>query len=1090
MNLALSIVDLRQRSCEDPHMALGMLGFVGRKRELEELRVAAAEARAGRGGVWLLAGEAGSGKSRLAEEFVREAQREGMLAAWGRCWEAGGAPAYWPWVQALRALFREVPAAAQRRETLAQMLPELQEPEDPPHSLSPEQARFQLLDAVGNTLCDLAARQPLVVVLEDLHVADASSLMLLDFLTRQFHCAGVLMLGTLRESDARRSEARDALARLAQEARTLPLGPLAEGDVAELLTNALRTKPDNALIRRAHARTEGNALFVVELARLLVAHEGSTAASTDAVPPTVITTLRQRLNGVSRAARETLELAAVIGRGFLAGQLAEAFACHPGEVRRALEEAEEAALVLSTGPGSYRFSHILIREVLHEEMEPERRQALHLKLARALVARHGDAGNAPWSEVAHHFRLAGEDGRADAVEAGANAAASATDALAFEDAADEYRLALQSLDAGAEADPRQHADLLIGMGQALMHAGKLEEGRKLCKDASDLARSLDDAELLAGAALAFGSVMVFARVDPLLVELLEEAAQAQGAGDSAVRARLLARLASAKQPAPDPAVPIALAHEAIGMARRLADSTALLDTLRTGCSAMMDLEAPERRRPLNREHVELATQLGDQAETFRGLVRLSIDDFDLGDIEAAQKDIEQARSTASALGHPQFLWRAEALEATRALWFGRFAEAEQHIQAAYETGAPSGDPNLNYTNVYQRIRLYRLTGAHDELAALLPDFMQLFSTTPVAAIMRMTASAQLTVVGKSADAARALDSAAAAQAVALGDRTTLEALSELAYAAGDEVLARQLIDRVESSAGQLISSGVIGMTWDGPVHRALSLCYRALDDLDRAFEQIQAAIELCRRLRGEPMWAWCSAEAAEIARQRGRRGDSELAQQHARAAAEAAARLSMAGVLARSRSVVAQLQEPLRASAPPPYQPVFSIELTGEVWTISQGSREFRVKDTKGMRMLARLVADPRREFHALDLSSPDGSVDGGDAGETIDAKARNEYQARLRELEAEIAEAQSWNDHGRAEARIRELEMLQTELARAVGLGGRERRSGSAAERARINVQRRLRDAMRRIEQHDEKLGRHLARAVRTGTYCSYDPA
>jgi hypothetical protein len=145
------------------------------------------------------------------------------------------------------------------------------------------------------------------------------------------------------------------------------------------------------------------------------------------------------------------------------------------------------------------------------------------------------------------------------------------------------------------------------------------------------------------------------------------------------------------------------------------------------------------------------------------------------------------------------------------------------------------------------------------------------------------------------------------------------------------------------------------------------------------------------------------------------------------------------------------------------------------------------------MRMLAQLVGSPGREFHALELAGgrvPGGAIDAGDAGELLDQSARDAYRARIRELESADDEAEARGDPASRERARAELELLTAELSRAVGLGGRDRRRGSAGERARVNAQRRLSDAIRRIERACPALGRHLDSTVRTGTFCWYDPA
>jgi hypothetical protein len=176
-----------------------------------------------------------------------------------------------------------------------------------------------------------------------------------------------------------------------------------------------------------------------------------------------------------------------------------------------------------------------------------------------------------------------------------------------------------------------------------------------------------------------------------------------------------------------------------------------------------------------------------------------------------------------------------------------------------------------------------------------------------------------------------------------------------------------------------------------------------------------------------------------------------------------------------------------RSSAPAP--PPLSLRREGEYWTIEWSGPAVRLRDSRGLQILATLVASPDRDIHALELASPGSAPDGGDAGELLDDEARAAYRARIEELRDTITEAESFNDGARADRARSELEALTAELARATGLGGRARRAGSAAERARVAVQRRVKDALARIEEAAPELGRHLAPRVYTGIFCSYRP-
>ena len=183
--------------------------------------------------------------------------------------------------------------------------------------------------------------------------------------------------------------------------------------------------------------------------------------------------------------------------------------------------------------------------------------------------------------------------------------------------------------------------------------------------------------------------------------------------------------------------------------------------------------------------------------------------------------------------------------------------------------------------------------------------------------------------------------------------------------------------------------------------------------------------------------------------------------------------------------------EVVSASDRPDGPNVFRLE--GDFWTVAFEGRTVRVRDLKGMRYLSRLLAEPGREFHVLDLVALEGGSRGrpvlGDAGELLDAHAKQAYRRRLAEIDEDLDEADAQGDAARAAQATVERDFLLRELAGAVGLGGRDRRAASASERARAGVTRAVRQAVARIGEHNPSLGEHLGRAVRTGTYCAYEP-
>jgi hypothetical protein len=245
-----------------------------------------------------------------------------------------------------------------------------------------------------------------------------------------------------------------------------------------------------------------------------------------------------------------------------------------------------------------------------------------------------------------------------------------------------------------------------------------------------------------------------------------------------------------------------------------------------------------------------------------------------------------------------------------------------------------------------------------------------------------------------------------------------------------------------------------------------------------------------------PWIARTQHEYAQLLLARDAPGDPERARELLSTALDTARALGMARLAARIENAGGQVPSDVRASA----RGVFRSE--GEYWSIVYAEDAFRLRDSKGLQYLARLLAVPGDEVHALELVGANKvavrradigdelELGGfGDAGELLDAQAKAAYRQRLGELETEVEEAETWNDLERAARAREEREFIARELSAAVGLGGRDRRAASAAERARVNVTRAIKSALARIDENSSALGAHLERTVRTGVFCSYRP-
>jgi predicted ATPase len=255
--------------------------FVGRHRELRVLKSALEDAAAGRGRVVMLAGEPGIGKTRMVEELAAYATSTGSQVLWGRCYEDSGAPPYWPWIEVTRARIREVKAGQLRQDmgsgavNVAEIVPEVRAKLPSLANLpdlSPEQARFQLFDAMTSFLANTSQSQPLVLAFEDLHWADTFSLRILEFLGSRIADSRLMVVGAYRDGEVSPEHPlSQTLGTLSSEPsfRLETLRRFNAEEAGSLIEATGGLQPTEGLIQRIQAHTEGNPMFVREVVRLL-----------------------------------------------------------------------------------------------------------------------------------------------------------------------------------------------------------------------------------------------------------------------------------------------------------------------------------------------------------------------------------------------------------------------------------------------------------------------------------------------------------------------------------------------------------------------------------------------------------------------------------------------------------------------------------------------------------------------------------------------------------------------------------------------------------------------------------------------------
>ena len=455
--------------------------FVGREAELSELLAGLDAAATGRGRLFVISGEPGIGKSRLAEEVVRAASRRGAQIFSGRCWEAGGAPAYWPWMQVLRAYVRQSEPEVLRAHLgaggaeLAQILPELRDlfPELPePAPSAAEGASFRLFGATAEFLRNASAHRPMVLVLDDLHAADPPSLELLRYLARELASTHLLVLGACRDVDPVPGEPLTAmLVDVAREPVTqrLSLRGLSAREVLEYLDRTAPTIASHELGAALHERTDGNPLFVGETVRLLSLEEAlpdSTDDSRLAVPRNVREVIGRRFTHLSEECNRVLLLASVLGREFALQAVARMSGLSLDELLDRLDEALTARVV-SDVPGErgrLRFSHVLIRDTLFDGLTAARRTQLHRVAAVALEDLYRDSLDGHREEtpenileLARHWSEAGVP--ASAIGYYRRGAELALGVSAYYEAEEALTRAIDLLDQEAEGPRRDEEEL-------------------------------------------------------------------------------------------------------------------------------------------------------------------------------------------------------------------------------------------------------------------------------------------------------------------------------------------------------------------------------------------------------------------------------------------------------------------------------------------------------------------------------------------------------------------------------------------------------------------------------------------------------
>jgi len=512
------------------HNPLYRRTFVGREQELKQLQQTFDASMSGQGGLVMVVGEPGIGKTSVVEQLATYVQLRGGMTLMGHCYEEGSLSLpYLPFIEAMRSyvLAREPDGLrsdlGSGASEVARIVSEVRDKVNvsPSEGGDPEEQRWRLMEAVRGFLHNASEVQPLMVVLEDLHDSDRGTLDLLVHLARSLEGARLLIVGTYRDVEVDRAHPLSgALAELRRGLTftRVPLRGLTIDEVHRLYSAVRGHVVSWAQSEAVHRQTEGNPLFIQEFLRYLVEEglvvrqdgryqpvEGQGPGSN--IPEGLRDVIGKRLSLLSEKTNQVLCIAAVIGRDFRLDALQRVADLSEDEVIDALEQATERAVVEVRSKVaanlSYRFTHAFFRQTLYEELSPPRRIRLHQQVARALEQIYGARVEDHAAELAEHYSYSSDPvDLTKAVEYGERAAARAMAVYAFGEAVDHLTRALEVQAVLNPDDGSKLCSLLLALGDALNSSGDFEQvASKIAPEAFSLAESLGDSGLLSKSCL-------------------------------------------------------------------------------------------------------------------------------------------------------------------------------------------------------------------------------------------------------------------------------------------------------------------------------------------------------------------------------------------------------------------------------------------------------------------------------------------------------------------------------------------------------------------------------------------------------------
>lgn len=992
-------------------------------------------------GTIVVNGSVGIGKTTFLQSLATAARAEGIQVGWGVCGEFAAAPPMWGWSEAISSVDADFRVDTEAGEQ--------------------DVATGMVFRSIANWIGHQSVDRPLLLILDDLHDADQSTVDLFAYLSRRPRTSAWTVVGSTRPG-------RDDITSLRCPQVNLDgLDTTETVTLADSIGVALSTDEADQLRRR----TNGNPLFI----RRLIEHR----AHTTSLPPELSTLLRQELDEIPSSVRPIVDALSVLGTSAERSLLAEVVADTAADFN-----AVESGGVLVTEGEAIAFSHALMRELMYDDLGDERRGSLHAHVADVLRNR----GESPLT-VAHHLRRAAttQQGR-PAAEMALEAGDLAIGMGALPEAVEHYGLAVSILDRVGSPDER--ADGLLRRARALSFAGRVESAAATLDEAAELGDELS-IDLKRALLREYGRLRW--REEPNLTALngkwlLDhiDAWMPEPSEPDDIAVRAIAEVAAgeidgfARHHLEAAEVSVEAAHETgdIGLI-----GEALLGRRR---ALMVHPGTFDRRETDSQAALDAARDAGDSEMTVRAQRMVVADALVAGDRPTALSIIGAIEDVPTAgLREHEALWRAGA-----ATIEGRYDDAEEILTEASKELAYLGveAPSLEFVRSIFALddgTFSKALEQYEPLIAVIAD--------PVL----QSAFALAAATDGDMDRANALLDEAIPTLLE-NDETLLwpmaMAMCGEASAATNRPECAQLLAAIEPCTGYCMTPNAAAIPWLGAYDRLIGLLRMRTGDLEGAVDALASSLRIHQRLRARP---WAARSHAGLAIALGALDRHDEATEHGRLAGEIAAELQMGPVLVIGDFDLSDTEaKPALAEVPSPAstEPSRSgtLRRSGNGWEIEFGGETRHIGNLAGMRFLHVLLESPGNDWHVLDLygaASGGATIVEGSSGAMLDDTARRLYQDRYRELSADLEEAESSADIGRVERLQNELDALEQELLSAFGLGGRSRQLDDPSERARVNVRRSISRALDAIAKSDPPMADHLRHRVTTGRFCRYSP-